>query len=51
MSKRDQWYLTCVLFAGMWFLFGFLFLPFWILGVISLLMMVIPVGVNDREGN
>ena len=48
MSKRDQWYLTCVLFAVMWFFMGLLFIPFWFLSMVSLLMMIVPVGVDNH---
>lgn len=48
MTKRSQWILTCVLFAGMWLLFGFLFPPFWFLTVVSLLMIIVPVGVDNH---
>lgn len=48
MTKRSQWYLTCILFALLWLGVGFLFPPFWFLTICSLLMMVIPVGVDSN---
>lgn len=48
MTKRDQWYLTCVLFAVFWGVVGLFFIPFWFFSVVSLLMMIIPVGVDNH---
>lgn len=50
MSKRSMWVITCILFALFWVLVSSVL---WILVVpvlmipISLLMILVPVGVND----
>lgn len=47
MTKRGMWYMNCLLWAGIWFVLGVLFIPFWLFSVLSLMLMLLPVGVSD----
>lgn len=51
MTKRSQWVLTCLMFALFWsvvslFLWVLVFPVFMV--VVSLLMIMLPVGVSDN---
>jgi hypothetical protein len=48
MTKRTMWWLTCLMFAAMWGILGLVLWPFLALAVMSLMMIMIPVGVPDR---
>lgn len=47
MSKRQLWVINCLLWAGIWFVFGLFFMPIWIFTVLALLMIMLPVGVPE----
>lgn len=41
---RALWILWCLFWAILWFILGFLFFPFWLLTVASLVAALLPVG-------
>jgi hypothetical protein len=48
-KKRQMWVQTCIAFAVLWGVLGVLIWPFLLLAVASLMMMLIPVGVDGNE--
>lgn len=47
MTKRSQWVLCCLMWAGVWFFLGIIFPPLWLFTILSAAMVFIPVGVPD----
>lgn len=47
MTKRSQWIMLCLLWAGVWFVLGVIVPVFWIFTLLSLSMILFPVGVPD----
>ena len=45
-KKRQMWLQVCFLFAVVWGVLGLIVWPFLFMAVISLMMMLIPVGVS-----
>ncbi len=45
MTKRQMWYVNCLLWGGIWFVFGVIFPLFWVFTVLSLMAMLLPVGM------
>jgi hypothetical protein len=41
---RKRWVALCVVWAGIWFVTGIFFWPFWIMVGVSLLAITLPVG-------
>lgn len=48
MTKRTMWWITCVMFATMWGLIGMVLWPFLFFAVVSLMMIMVPVGVPEK---
>lgn len=48
MTKREQWITVCLVWAAIWAVLGLVSFPLWLLTVVSLLMIMLPVGVPNN---
>ena len=46
---RGAWIAWCLFWAVVWFFFGIVFFPFWILTIASVAAAIIPIGASQQQ--
>ncbi len=49
MNKRQLWITNCVVWAVIWGILGVIIMPLWLFMIISLMMIMLPVGTPTER--